>query len=139
MKAVPPLSISSDKVCFIIIKGREFAAKDVVTEPDPGSNAADDGMIEVLEDHPDDASEQEVSEFVGAMTEDEQADLIALMWLGRGDGTLEEWASLRTEALRALNGRTAEYLLGMPLASDYLEEGLSLFGRSCEDEEINRL
>lgn len=138
MKAVPPLSISTEKVCFVIIKSRAFAAKDVVTEPDRDLDAADDGMIEVLEDDTGDASAQEVSEFVAAMTEDEQADLVALAWLGRGDGTWEEWASLRSEALRSLNGHTAEYLLGMPLASDYLEEALSLFGRSCGDEETNR-
>jgi hypothetical protein len=29
-------------------------AKDVVTEPDPGSNPTDDGMLSVLEDHKDD-------------------------------------------------------------------------------------
>ena len=139
MKAVPPLSVSTEQVCFIIIKAREFAAKDVVTEPDPGSNASDDGMVAVLEDHGAAPVTQEITEFVDAMTEDEQADLVALVWLGRGDGVLEEWASLRGEALRAANGRTAEYLLGMPLASDYLEEGLSLFGKSCADEEINRL
>jgi hypothetical protein len=55
MKAVPPLSLSSDQVCFIIVKAREFDVKDVVTDPDDGSNASDDGMIAVLEDHGDDA------------------------------------------------------------------------------------
>ena len=30
------LTISPEKVCFIIVKAREFDAKDVVTEPDPG-------------------------------------------------------------------------------------------------------
>jgi hypothetical protein len=29
--------------------------------------------------------------------------------------------------------RTAAYLLGLPLLSEHLEEGLSQFGRSCED------
>src|SRR5262245_31096357 len=47
MKAVPPLAISSDKVCFIIIKAREYDVKDVVTDPDSGSNGVDDGMISV--------------------------------------------------------------------------------------------
>ena len=31
------LTISPEKVCFIIIKAREFDVKDVVTDPDPGS------------------------------------------------------------------------------------------------------
>lgn len=32
----PTLTISPEKVCFIIIKIREFDAKDAITEPDPG-------------------------------------------------------------------------------------------------------
>jgi hypothetical protein len=136
MKAVPPLAVSTDKVCFVIVKAREFDAKDVVTEPDPASNPSDDNMIEVLEDHGDDPVQQEITGFVDAMTEDEQVDLVALAWLGRGDGTLEEWADLRSEAQRSHNNRTASYLLGMPLLGDYLEEGLSQFGRSCNDTDI---
>ena len=31
------------------------------------------------------------------------------------------------------------YLLGTPLRADYLEEGLSQFGLSCEDFELGRL
>ena len=139
MQAVPPLSTSVEKVCFLIIKAREFDAKDVVTDPDSGSNASDDGMVSVLEDHSDDPVVQEISEFIGAMTEDEQIDLVALAWLGRGDGGIEEWADLRDEATRAHNRRTAAYLLGMPLLSDYLEEGLSQFGMSCDDVEMQHL
>jgi hypothetical protein len=30
-----PLTISPEKVCFIIFKAREFDAKDETTEPDP--------------------------------------------------------------------------------------------------------
>lgn len=139
MKAVPSLAISPDKVCFIIIKAREFDAKDVVTDPDPSSNAADDHMIAVLEDHGDDPVVQEITEFVDAMTEDEQIDLVALIWLGRGDGALEDWSDLRAEAQRIHNRRTAAYLLGGPLVSDYLEEGLSQFGLGCDDVEMQHL
>lgn len=38
----PTLTISPEKVCFIIIKAKEFDAKDEVTEDDPGSNPSDD-------------------------------------------------------------------------------------------------
>jgi hypothetical protein len=40
-----PLTISPEKVCFTIMKAREFDAKDEVTEPDPGSNPSDDKDI----------------------------------------------------------------------------------------------
>jgi hypothetical protein len=130
---IPDLSISTDKLCYIIAKAREFDAKDVVTDPDDASNAADDGMVSVLEDHPDDPVVQEIRAAIFAMSEDEQVDLVALAWLGRGDGTLADWSELRAEAARAHNKRTAAYLLGMPLLSDYLEEALDQFGLSCEE------
>ena len=130
---VPDLSISPDKICYIIAKAREFDAKDVVTDPDDSSNATDDAMVSVLEDHPDDPVVQEISAAIFGMSEDEQIDLVALSWLGRGDGTLDDWDDLRAEAARAHNKRTAAYLLGMPLLSDYLEEALAQFGKSCEE------
>lgn len=137
--AAPDLSISPEKVCFIVVKGREFDAKDIVTDPDEGSNASDDAMISVLEDHPDDPVLQELNAFIGALTEDEQIDLVTLAWLGRGDGTVADWDQLRAEASRAHNRRTARYLLGMPLLPDHLEDALSQLGLSCEEFEAGRL
>jgi hypothetical protein len=129
----PTLSISPEKVCFFIAKAREFDVKDVVTDPDSGSNAIDDGMLSVLEDHADDPTQQELRAFIGALSEDEQVDLVALTWLGRGDGTLDEWDDLRQEASRLHNNRTAAYLMSKPMLGDHLEEGLSLFGCTCEE------
>jgi hypothetical protein len=139
---MPALAISPEKVCFVIIKAREFDVKDAVSEPDAGSNPSDDRMISVLEDHGDDPVAEELTGFISGLSEDEQIDLVALAWLGRDDNTIEDWPALREEAARAHAGRpgqTASYLLGMPLLADYLEEGFSLFGRSCEDFEVNRL
>ena len=127
------LSISPEKLCFIIAKAREFDVKDVVTDPDDSSNPADDGMLAVLEDHPDDPVLQELTGFIGALSEDEQIDSVALSWLGRGDGTIDDWDDLRAEASRAHNRRTASYLLGMPLLSNHLEDALAQFGTSCDD------
>jgi hypothetical protein len=129
----PELSISPDKVCYIIAKAHEFDAKDVVTDPDDGSNPTDDAMVAVLEDHSDDPVVQEIRAAIFAMTEDEQIDLVTLAWLGRGDGTLDDWDELRAEATRAHNKRTASYVLGMPLLANYLEDALSQFGLSCNE------
>lgn len=139
LKTIPNLSVSPEKVCFIVVKAREFDAKDIVTDPDSSSNASDDGMISVLEDHGNDPVVAELSGFIQALTEDEQIDLVALAWLGRGDGTIEEWDELRAEAARAHNRRTAAYLLGMPLLPNHLEDALSQFGCSCEEFEIGHL
>jgi hypothetical protein len=139
MPKIPTLSISPEKVCFIIVKARQFDAKDAVTEPDPGSNASDDGMLSVLEDHDDDPVRAELASFIHDLNVDEQVDLVALAWLGRGDGDLDGWKQLHAEAARAHNRRTARYLLGMPMLADFLEEGLSLCGGSCEEFELGHL
>ena len=89
-------------------------------------------MIAVLEDHRDDPVVQELIAVIKSMSVDEQIDLVALTWLGRGDGGLEDWRELRAEAARAHNRRTATYLLGIPLLADYLGEAASLFGIECE-------
>ena len=81
---MPELTISPEKLAFIIEMAREDS------DPDSGSNAADDGMIDVLEDDGRDPAGQELASFIGALNEDEQVDLVALMWLGRGDGSIEE-------------------------------------------------
>jgi hypothetical protein len=133
-KDLPEISISDEKLCFIIEKAREFDVKDVVTDPNSGSNPADDAMIAVLEDHRDDPVVQELIAVIKSMSVDEQIDLVALTWLGRGDGGIEAWSELRAEAARAHNRHTAAYLLGIPLLADYLEEAASLFGIECEGE-----
>jgi Protein of unknown function (DUF3775) len=133
MDETSTLSISPEKVGYIVSKARQFEAKDVAADPESRSNPADDRMVDVLEDHGDDPAYEELMAFIGALDEDEQVDLIALTWLGRGDASIDEWEELRSEAARARNERTAAYLLGLPLLPEHLEEGLSQFGRSCED------
>jgi len=133
---MPELTISAEKVTFLIEKAREFDVKEAASDPDSGSNAADDDMLDVLQDNGDDPVVREISGFIDAMTEDEQVDLVALMRLGRGDGTLDDWDDLRREAADGRNGRTAEYLLGEPMLGDLLAEGLDAFGIDWTEERI---
>ncbi|MFG1479438.1 DUF3775 domain-containing protein [Xanthobacter sp. V4C-4] len=135
MAEAPDLSIPIEKVSFLIQLARQFDVKDAVSDPDSGSNATDDAMISVLEDHADDPVRSEIVSFIHGLNEDEQVDLVTLAWLGRGDGETNSWDELRAEAARAHNARTASYLLGIPLLADDLEEGLSLLGYSAEDIE----
>lgn len=133
--------INTDKVCFLIVKAREFDVKTGVEEPDPDSGAADSETGDTLRDFVEDPTLQEIKLFVEELNEDEQIDLVALMWLGRGDYDTSEWEDARAEAIRARDehGHTAEYLLGAPLLGDYLEEALSQFGESCKDVELSHL
>src|SRR5689334_15894564 len=115
---MPELMISPEKVAFLIEKAREFDVKELDSDPDSGSNGADDEMLDVLEDNGRDPVMRELTGFINALTEDEQIDLVALMRLGRGDGSLAEWKDLRREAAEGRNGRTARYLLGEPMLGD---------------------
>jgi hypothetical protein len=131
--------ISVDTVCRIVVKARQFDVKEGVVESDYGANAADEGFRNVLADYSDDPVYEELKTFIDGLDVDEQCDLVALMWLGRGDYTAEEWAQARGLAHHEHNKRTAEYLLGTPLLADYLAEGLAQFGLSCEEIEKSRL
>jgi hypothetical protein len=136
---MPELTISPEKVGFLIEKAREFDVKEAATDLDSGSNGADDDMIDVLEDDGSDPVASELTGFINALSEDEQIDLVALMRLGRGDGTIEEWKDLRREAAEGHNSRTAGYLLGEPLLGDLLAEGLDEFGISLSGERTTPL
>jgi len=131
---MPELSISAEKIAFLIEKAREFDVKEGEADPDSGSNASDDGMTDVLEDNGEDPVVREITGFINALTEDEQIDLIALMRLGRGDGSIAEWQDLRREAAENRDGRVARYLLGEPMLGDLLAEGLGAFGVSWADQ-----
>ncbi len=133
------LGINPDKVCHVIVKARTFDAKEGVSDPDSGSNAADDGGRVILEDFADDATYQELIEYIRSLDEEEQINLVALAWVGRGTYTRAEWKEALSEARAAHNARTAEYLTGMPMLGDFLEEGLAAFGKSCEGFETGRL
>ena len=58
---------------------------------------------------------------------DQQVSIVALMWLGRGDYTIDEWDDVIAQAKEQWTDHTAEYLISTPLLSDYLAEGLELF------------
>jgi hypothetical protein len=116
---MPELNISTDQVGFLIVKAREFDAKEGLTDPDAGSNGSDDKMIDVLESDGRDAVVQEITGFLNA--------------LSRGDGSAEEWDTIRAEAIRGATGHPARYLLGEPMLGDLLAEGLSELGLSYTD------
>src|SRR5262249_28133844 len=113
---------------------RVFDAKEADSDPDSGSNPTDDGEADVLEDIPNDATAQELAGYIRGLDVDEQVDLVALAWVGRGTYSVSEWDDAIAEARRAHNKRTAEYLFSLPLLGDYLEEGLARV-EDAEDEE----
>jgi hypothetical protein len=130
---VPTLTIAINRIGFIIVKAREFDEKIADSDPDEGSNPTDDGNADILEDKVDDSTREELAGAIRALNEDEQIELVALAWLGRGTYDLSEWAEALQTARDEHSKRTAQYLLGLPLLGDYLEEGLAAFGETISD------
>ena len=88
------------------------------------------------EEGEDDFDAGTLSAFIDELNEDEQAALVALAWIGRGDYEAEEWdEALRLAKERGAGTNTATYLLGMDMAGDLLAEGLGAFGISVEEVE----
>src|ERR1700733_7117948 len=133
----PTLITPTDKVGFIIVKAREFDENVADSDPDEGSNPTDDGNADILEDKAGDGTREELAGAINALNEDEQIELVALAWLGRGTYDLSEWADALQVARDEHNKRTAQYLLGLPMLGDYLEEGLAAFGISISDEDAD--
>lgn len=139
---MPELAISAEKVAFIIEKAREFDVKEAASDPDSGSNPSDDDAVDVLADDGSDPVGNELGSFMIALNEDEQIDLVALTWLGRGDGTIDDWDDLRTRAVearaeyRSPRRETVHYLLGEPMLGDLLADGLDEFGIDWTDERL---
>lgn len=130
---MPELTLSPDAAFPILMKAREYDAKVEQTDPDASSNASDDNNVDMLEFSLGDATRSELVSAIRDLNDDEQLDLIALIWVGRGDFTIDEWTEARESARDIGRPRTPRYVAGIPLVSDYLEDALAQFGHTLED------
>jgi hypothetical protein len=80
-------------------------------------------------------AEGELRAFIDRLGEDEQAELVALMWIGRGSFEPEELREAIETAATEATTPTADYLLGSPHLSDHLESALDALGIDVTDEE----
>jgi hypothetical protein len=133
MRTIPNLSISPEKVAFVVAKVHQYEMES--SAPELLSDLTDDDTVHGGGGRGVNTDRSELASFIRGLNVDEQIDLVALMWLGRGDGGLENWDELRAQAAQAHNNRTAGYLIETPMLGDYLEEALSEFGVSLEDFE----
>jgi hypothetical protein len=133
------LSIDAETVGYIIVKAREFDEKVAPEEREPGSNPADDKMVEVLEDRSDDPTYEELMSALQSLNDDQLLDLVALCWVGRGDYESADWKKARAEAAAVRDKHIPSYLVGTPLLGDYLEEGLAKLGYSSDEETLSHL
>ncbi|EXJ14253.1 DUF3775 domain-containing protein [Imhoffiella purpurea] len=126
------LHLKLEILCYIIDKAREFQAKEEVVIPDTPSSPTEDWALQILADHSEDYSVREMTQAIGEMSERQRAELVALMWLGRGDYAIEEWETAVDDAIGDYSLNAPAYLLSHPMVADDLEEGLIAHGYSCE-------
>ena len=80
-------------------------------------------------------AEGELRAFIDRMSEDEQAELVAVMWVGRESFFAEDLPEAIATAKSEASTPCADYLIGTPHLSDHLENGLDALGISAEDVE----
>ena len=129
------LSIPLTKLGFLIVKARAFDAEVPPSGTEEGSDMADDKAVAALEDTPDNPTREELRGALEELNVDQINEVLALVYMGRGDYDEEQWDEALTAAREASNRRVVSYLLETPLLADLLEEGLDLLGYNVSAEE----
>lgn len=126
------IDLNPDTVENIAEFAREFQAMAAMEIADSPPGPVDDRKFEQLNEWHGDPGYLELKNAIEDLEPDQQATLLALMWLGRGDYPLEDWQVALAYASEVTASNTADYLITTPLLADYLEEGLSLQGYTTE-------
>ena len=127
------MDISPNKVGFVIVRARELSVK--VGRWDRPSDDADSDTI--FESRRSDATGSELQSFIKNLNDDEKATLVAIMWIGRETFSADDYDEAFETAKQEATTPTENYLLGIPLLADYLEDGLEALGvdtSELEDE-----
>ena len=133
------LKTSLGQLAYIIEKAREFDAETAPVDGGSGSNPTDDDAVAILEATADNPTRQELTAALDLLDDEQRIEVLALMWLGRGDFDTGEWRDALAQAREIHDARETSYLLGTPLLANYLEEALAALGYSLEGQEKGRL
>jgi hypothetical protein len=110
----------------LILKLRAVMGQEDMVSPDSGSNPSDDERSATLQDTPDNLTRSEIVAEIEDLEPDQQYELVALMWIGRGDLEPGDWEEAVALAEDRHDRTTASYLLAHPHVADHLEEGVDL-------------
>ena len=82
-----------------------------------------------------DRAEPELRGVIARLGEDEQAALVAVMWIGRGAFEAEEWQEALDTAAAEATTPCADYILGTPHFTDHIETGMEAMGEELGESE----
>ncbi len=128
------LGIALELVQDVIRHAKAFDAAIPISAEDINESYTEDEARDALAEYAEDPTYIELEDFIDSLNEEEQINLVALAWVGRGTFAADEWEDALTEARDAHNEHTGQYLLGMPLLGTFLEDGLEALGYSEEEE-----
>ena len=87
------LEVAVEKVCELITHARAFDAEIPDENGNDGAEITETEALGSLEDQVEEQTEDpaysELSNFIDGLNEEEQINLVALTWLGRGDYTAQ--------------------------------------------------
>lgn len=119
------LNLNPEFLRSLILKLRALMAQEEMVSPDSGSNPSDDEVSATLQESPDNMTRAEIEAQIEDLEPDQQAELVALMWIGRGDYEPEEWDEALALAVDRADRPTSDYLLGHPQVAEDLDEGVN--------------
>lgn len=130
------LTIDPETVRQFVLKARAISAAlnddydaghehEIEIDDQSRDRHAHDGLAEEEEQN---LTASELRALIEDLNIDEATDLLALMFVGRGDFDAREWDQAVAEARPRINKRVSTYLLGMPMLGEWLEEGLEKIG-----------
>ena len=129
------IPINEEKIKSIVSMAREnregslAMVSEELSEPHNSDRYTEHSLAGIVEEykseeHAKDSAYNELKTAIDTLNEEERYGLVALMWVGRGTYSADEFERAMKEAKSADNHHTAEYLIDTPLLPDYLEEGL---------------
>ncbi|MEN3971536.1 DUF3775 domain-containing protein [Sphingomicrobium sp. XHP0235] len=124
-----------DTLCRIIIRARENEAQvatnyDADEDPDNVDGDDEDEAYSVLDDDINTSVEEELMGIIEDLADDQQAELMAFVLVGRGDYDPNDW----DEALEAAAEESdiPEALMETPMLASMLESGMASFDLDCD-------
>jgi len=126
------LNVNTGTINLLIELAREFQANlDMPIGEEPGS-LEEDWESQALAEHAGNPVLQEFRATIEALNPEDQQQVVALMWLGRGDYALDEADEALGYAAEAWNPNTADYLISHPMLADHLATGLEMLASGEE-------
>ena len=103
---------------------------DEVVDADPGDDPIPDveAIADEAENPQEDVLDDELEGLIRGLNVDAKHDLLALIWVGRGDYDADDWSSARKAAREAEPFDVTDYIEELQSGSDYIETALVALG-----------